>query len=453
MKNKKSKEQRLVIRRGKLIFSLLFTFLFLFTNSKASALNPESTTSEYDSIIVQPNETATHSKKLDRIMYRSGIQRFQKIKNDIFVVPVSPSEDINKRISELKNSGLFKLVEPDYRLALDNESEERDYTKIIKHSIKNPSSATAIDDSSNITEITPNDRGFNSQYYLREINATKAWNTTVGDSLVVGVLDTGVDANHPDLDGKIFNVPDINKDFLTDDIGHGTEVSGIIAARTNNNQGIAGITWNTKILPLRITDENGVARVSTVVSALDEAYLRGAMIIQISLSTNQFSQTLKDAVKEAHDRGILIVSTAGNTGIEELRFPSAFDDVIGVGAVNQHKVKESYSTTGEHVRLVAPGAAIYTTTTGSSYSAVTGTSFASPQIAGAAALVWAVAPELTNDEVSEILFDSAEDLGDKGKDKLYGYGLLNTQKAVELAKAKVQESQSAISEKEYWIKH
>lgn len=432
-----------------IIASALLLTLFAQT---AFAKSPEN---DFDSIIVEPIAQVTHSKKLDRIMYRNGLFNFRKITNNTYLIPLNKTEDKNAKIVELKQSGLFKLVEPDYKFSLDEEDvPERDYIKIIKHSPQGPTYPKPADTTSaDTTEITPNDRGFNSQYYLREINATKAWNTTVGTSLLVGILDTGVNASHPDLDGKIS--ASANSDYLTDQIGHGTEVAGIIAARTNNNQGIAGIAWNTKLLPIRITDEDGVARVSTVVSALDEAYASGVKIIQISLSTNQFSQTLKNAIQEANDRGILIVSTSGNTGVEELRFPAAFDNVVGVGAVNQNKIKESYSTTGEHVSLVAPGASIYTTSLNSGYAAVTGTSFAAPQIAGAAALVWSIAPELTNEEVRQVLFDSAEDLGDKGKDKLYGYGLLNTQKAVQLAKAKVAQVENQtieIPNIETWIK-
>ena len=168
------------------------------------------------------------------------------------------------------------------------------------------------------------------------------------------MLDTGVDASHPDLDGKIYGDENLLPEDKSDSIGHGTEVSGIIAANTNNKQGIAGISWNTKILPIRITDEYGQARVSTVVEALDRAYDQGVKIVQISLSTNQFSQVLKDAVEEANDRGMLIISSAGNTGEREVRYPAAFEGVICVGAVNSAKRIESYSTLGDHVSIVAP---------------------------------------------------------------------------------------------------
>lgn len=388
---------------------------------------------DYDSLIVQPKERILKANRMSRLMYRYGVSRFQKIDNDLYVVPLNTNVDKDLKITELQQSGYFNYVEPNYKLYTDQKAPERDYIKVIKMPDDEPAPILST------KEVTPNDKGFSSQYYLKEINATKAWRTTVGNSqVVVAVLDTGIDANHPDLSGKISGSI---SDDLSDSIGHGTEVAGIIAANTNNNQGIAGVTWKTKILSLRITDDIGQARVSTVASALDEAYNSGAKIVQISLSTNQYSKTLQNAIKQAQSRGLIIVSTAGNTGVQELRYPGAFTGVIAVGSVDKNKELESYSTTGEHVSFVAPGTSIYTTTTNSSYGSVSGTSFSAPQIAGAAALVWSVAPDLTNDEVRDILIRSAEDLGDPGKDIKYGYGLLNTQKAVELAKAKLTEVQ------------
>ncbi|OGI18728.1 MAG: hypothetical protein A3B68_03555 [Candidatus Melainabacteria bacterium RIFCSPHIGHO2_02_FULL_34_12] len=391
---------------------------------------------DYDSLIVRPSKHIANPRRINRLMYKRGFIGFQKVKDDLYVVPLNES-DKKTKIAELKNSGLFELVEPDYKFTLDEIPRSRNYVKIIKSNESNDlNDNTNLTDISNLTDITPNDKDFSSQYYLKEINATKAWNVTVGDSsLVVGILDTGVDAKHPDLEGKVLQGINLSSQNYSDQIGHGTEVAGIIAAKTNNNQGIAGIGWNTNVLPIKITDENGQARVSTVVVALEQAYENNVKIIQISLSTNQFSQTLKDAIQLAHDRGILIVSTAGNTGVQEVRYPAAFPGVIGVGAINQSKQIEYYSTRGDHVSLVAPGSSIYTTTLNLGYSAVTGTSFSAPQVAGTAALVWSILPGLTNDDVKDILFQSADDRGENGKDPIYGYGVLNTEKAVAIAKS------------------
>lgn len=418
--------------KTKLVCILLcfFAFLpFLKASAKGGPSYGGQGNDDYDSVIVFPKEQVLNTRRMDRLMRREGIIRFQKIKENAYVIPLDESDNKEAKISELKESGLFELVEPDYKFSLDSINE-RNYISISKNT-DDPLKIT----SEQIREITPNDRGFVSQYYLREINATKAWNTTVGNSLLVGILDTGVDANHPDLAGKVLSGIDLTNDDITDDIGHGTEVAGIIAANTNNNQGIAGIAWNTKILPVRVTDGAGQAKVSTVVQALDLAYRKGAKIVQISLSTSQFSEVLKSAIEEAQDRDILVISTGGNTGVRELRYPAAFDGVIGVGAVGQAKRIESYSTTGNHVTLVAPGSSIYTTTLNFGYSAVTGTSFSAPQVAGTAALVWSLLPDLSSNEVREILIQSAEDIGEPGRDPIFGYGLLNTEKAVSLTKA------------------
>lgn len=412
----------------------LISACLIFINS--IHISPASAKSnDYDSLIVKPKEITLRSKRANKLMFKYASNKFQKIKEGVYSIPLNENDNAVTKITELKQSGVFEIVEPNYKLALDQEQGERIYTSITKHS--------GNDSNNNVTEnitpreVTPNDKDYNSQYYLREVNAPKAWGITTGNSLLVGVLDTGVSATHPDLAGKISSGTDISGIDLNDTIGHGTEVSGIIAANTNNNQGIAGVSWNTKIISLKITDEYGQARVSNVVTALEQAYEKGVKIVHISLSTNQFSQTLKNAIQEAQDRGILIVSTTGNSGIEELRYPAAFDGVIGVGAVDNLKKLEYYSTTGEHVTLVAPGSDIYTTSLDSAYDEVTGTSFAAPQVSGAAALIWAIAPNLTNKEVREILINSADDLGDTGRDNQYGNGLLNIEKAVELARTKV----------------
>ena len=419
--------KRKILSLGYLSIFLLLVF-FCFPAFSSQIPDPEN---DYDSLIVQPKERVLKANRMSKLMYRYGVLKFQKVKNDLYVVPLDNADKKDLKIAELQQSGYFNYVEPNYKLYTDQRAPERDYVKVIKE--PDNELAPAL----NTKEVTPNDKGFSSQYYLKEINAPKAWRTTVGNSqVVVAVLDTGIDANHPDLLGKISGGDD---DDLTDGIGHGTEVAGIIAANTNNSQGIAGIAWKTKILSLRITDDVGQARVSTVATALDEAYNNGAKIVQISLSTNQYSKTLQNAISQAQSRGLIVISTAGNTGVQELRYPGAFSGVIAVGSVDKDKKLESYSTTGEHVSFVAPGTSIYTTTTGSNYNSVSGTSFSAPQVSGAAALVWSLAPDLTSDEVRDILIRSADDLGDPGKDVKYGYGILNMQKAVELAKMKITE--------------
>lgn len=410
------------------IWSLMIAMCLAFSNSivLSSPAFANSKKNKHNWLIAKPKDKVLNSKtRVSRVLHNNHI-KYRKINKTTYLVSRNKNKRLKAQIKELEKTGLFEYVEPDYKLDFD----ARNYTTITKHT-DNPPTPVETETSIVLQDVTPNDKSFNSQYYLRQIKATKAWSVSVGEGVTVAVLDSGVDGNHQDLIGKVTSGN--GAEDLVDTLGHGTEVSGIIAANTNNTTGIAGIGWKTNVLSLMITDESGQARVSTVVNAFDTAYEKGAKIIHISLSTNQYSRTLEAAVQEAHARGILVVSTSGNTGKDQIRYPSGFDGVIGVGAVNAKNELESYSTTGEHVSLVAPGTGIFTTNPKSQYKSVTGTSFAAPQVTGTAALIWAVNPELTSDEVRSILFKSATDLGNNGRDYQYGHGLLNTEKAVELA--------------------
>jgi len=406
--------------------TLLIAVSFVLITSDFAKASEED---DFDSLIVRPSQKVLKLRRADHLMHRQGIFKYKKINSELYVIPLELKNKKEKlaKIEKLKKSGLFDLVEPDYKLSFDQFDNEKNYISVTKHlPVDNFVSGSDED----LPEVTTNDSDFKSQYYLKQINATKAWNLTMFENTVlVGVLDTGVKSTHPDLQGRI------SGDDLDDLIGHGTEVSGIIAANTNNNQGIAGISWNTEIVSVMVTDEYGQARVSTVVSALDRAYQLGVKVIQISLSTNQFSYSLRDAIQLAEDRGLVIITSAGNSGINELRYPAAFDNVIGVGAVDKNNAIESYSTRGGHVSLVAPGTDILTTSINGSYAEVTGTSFSAPQVAGAAALILSVNPNLTASQVRTILIQSTDDLGLRGKDDDYGYGILNAKKALELAKS------------------
>jgi subtilisin family serine protease len=404
---------------------LIAASFVLITSGFAKASEEE----DFDSLILKPTQKVLKLRRADVLMRRQGIFKYKKINNELYVLPLEEKNIKAKlaKIEKLKKSGLFDLVEPDYKLSFDQSSNEKNYISVTKHL---PVDNLMIVNDENLPDVTTNDSNFKSQYYLKQINATKAWNLTMFENTVlVGVLDTGVKSTHPDLKGRV------SGDDLDDLIGHGTEVSGIIAANTNNNQGIAGISWNTQIVSIMVTDEFGQARVSTVASALDRAYQLGVKVIQISLSTNQFSFSLRDAIQLAEDRGLVIITSAGNSGVNELRYPAAFDGVIGVGAVDKNNSIESYSTRGGHVSLVAPGTDVLTTAINGSYAAVTGTSFSAPQVSGVAALILSINPNLTANQVRTILTQSADDLGSSGKDDDFGYGILNAKKALELAKS------------------
>jgi subtilisin family serine protease len=252
----------------------------------------------------------------------------------------------------------------------------------------------------------------------------------------IAILDSGIDYSNSELTKRASQcINTLENSFsCQDEFGHGTHVASIIGAEVDNKYGTCGISWFNPILPVRVSDEYGNATVSTVIIGLDKAIKAKAKIVVISLSTNKLSEALKLAIEEANKRGILVVASGGNTGVQEVRFPAGYNNVVGVGSIDLSNQKSLFSSFGPHIKLVAPGENILVPElNSSSYLFVSGTSFSVPQVAGIAALVWSVKSELSRDTVKEILFSTASDLGEQGYDYKYGYGLVNAEKAVKKA--------------------
>ncbi|NTV65225.1 MAG: peptidase S8, partial [Oscillochloris sp.] len=277
------------------------------------------------------------------------------------------------------------------------------------------------------------------QWSLQNIQAFEAWDITTGSDIVVAVLDTGIDASHVDLNGKAlggFNA--FTGDSNTqDDNGHGTEVSGLIAANADNAEGIAGVCWGCKILPVKVLDSQGGGDDASVASGIRWATDHGARIINMSLGGSEESQTLRDAVNYAASRGVLLVAASGNEREDgnPTSYPAAYETVIAVGATGNTDVVTGFSNTGPYLDLAAPGVGLWTTLAGGSYGTPNGTSFSSPYVAGAAALVITVRPDLPSQDITCILEASADDKGAAGRDDEYGWGRLNVFRAVQLAQS------------------
>ncbi len=284
---------------------------------------------------------------------------------------------------------------------------------------------------------TPNDPAVPQQWALNNIQAFDAWNVTTGAELVIAVLDTGVSANHPDLDGKI--LPGYNAinggDSSDDNNGHGTAVSGLIAANTDNDTGIAGMCWGCRILPVKVLSARGGGDDASVARGLRWAVDNGARIVNMSLGGSQDSQTLRDAVQYAHSRGTLIVAASGNErqAGNPVSYPAAYPEVFAVGATGNTDAITGFSNTGDYVALAAPGVGLWTTVLGGTYGPPNGTSFSSPYVAGVAGLIWTLRSDISNYDVACILQASADDKGAPGKDPEYGWGRLNALRAVQLA--------------------
>ena len=265
-----------------------------------------------------------------------------------------------------------------------------------------------------------------------DIDAPEAWALSTGTSVAVAVIDTGIDYTHPDLAGRFIGGWDfVNNDGdPMDDHGHGTHVAGTIAAQINNptgdpaaEEGVAGIAPNALILSYKVCTPDGHCDDFAIVQAIDRAVTDGAKVINMSLGGTELSQALFDAVQDAWAAGLVIVAGAGNDGATTLFYPAAFPNVIAVGAFDEDHRRASFSNYGNWVDISAPGNAIMstvpmsqcavTTTPGDigCYTWNTGTSMATPHVSGAAALVWSRGDVVSNQQVVDILLNSADRRG------------------------------------------
>jgi subtilisin family serine protease len=275
----------------------------------------------------------------------------------------------------------------------------------------------------------------NSAWHLPRIQADLAWNTTAGaTNTVVAVLDSGVNAAHPDLAGQVLPGYDfVNVDAdPADDLGHGTAVSGAIAAAGNNGRGAAGVAFGCRLLPVKVMNASGFATYSCIAEGIEYAVDRGARVINISIVGTEPSGTLQDAINDAWSNNVVIVAAAGNTADDTLQYPAACAHVVGVSATEPDDTLAAFSSYGSDVSLAAPGDNIWTTQNQSDhpYGEWRGTSLASPIVAGAAALVAAENPSLSNTQIVSLLEQNADDLGAVGGDPLFGCGRVNAYRAV-----------------------
>jgi len=298
----------------------------------------------------------------------------------------------------------------------------------------------------------PNDAYYAGyQWNMSHIGLETAWDTTTGSSsITIAIVDSGVDSTHPDLSSKVVAGYDFVNDDSdpSDDEGHGTHVAGIAAAETNNNHGVAGVSWGSKIMPIKALGSDGLGSYIQIASGIYWAADNGADIINLSLGGESPSFILEDAVNYAHSAGCLLVAAAGNESGPVL-YPAGYDDyVMAVGAVGDQDELASYSNTGPSLDVAAPGgnptdssdsdpnhwiASTYWQGSGYSYVMVAGTSQACPHVAGLAALVWSVNAALTNDEVQSIIETTAVDLGSPGWDETFGWGRIDAAAAVAAA--------------------
>jgi len=282
-------------------------------------------------------------------------------------------------------------------------------------------------------EFIPNDPYWNQQWGPTKIGADRAWDRQLGNSsVIVAVIDTGIDWNHPDLAANYvaFGYDWVNNDTdPMDDHGHGTHCAGIIAATINNSIGIAGLA-QVRIMAEKALDENGKGYEDDLANAIIHAVDQGANILSNSWGAYEESALLHEVVKYAYEKGALIVAAAGNNAWNIKAFPAGYDEVIAVTATNESDNPASFTNFGNWVELAAPGVHIYSTVYDDNYAYMSGTSMACPHVSGVAALVWSQFSNATRDWVRLWLRYTADDLGDLGFDVYYGYGRVDAEKAV-----------------------
>lgn len=278
---------------------------------------------------------------------------------------------------------------------------------------------------------------------VNRIDAEKVWYAastfaTTGDPIKVAVVDTGISLSHPDLAANIkggYNAI-IPTRSANDDNGHGSHVAGTIAA-LDNTVGVIGVGPKIDLYAVKVLDRRGSGWLSDIIEGLDWAIANRMQVVNMSLGTTSNVQSFHDAVKRAHTAGIVQVAAAGNNG-GAVNYPAAYPEVIAVSATSNTDALASFSSRGPEVDLAAPGVSIYSTYKGTNYATLSGTSMASPHVAGVAALLLSVPAQCDTDlsgscspaEVQVRLEATAEDLGAAGKDIYFGAGLVDAERAV-----------------------
>jgi hypothetical protein len=310
--------------------------------------------------------------------------------------------------------------------------------------------------------IIPDDNYYQAQQWnLRQISLPEAWVFTTGKAGPIAVIDTGADLDHPDLaariwinegeipgnglddDGNGYSDDVYSWDFVNadgvpdDDHGHGSHVAGIAAAHTNNGVGVAGVAWQSRIMPLKALDRTGGGWWADVLEAVVYAADNGASVLNFSLGQSPDEpgvplQAIQDAVSYARGKGCLLVAAAGNNDSQPapVMYPAAAPGVVAVAATTHDDAPWSGSNRGPEVDVAAPGVDIFSTGRFGSYYVSDGTSMATPHVSGLAALIWSLEPAFSVDQVTHVITSTAHDVYTPGWDQRTGWGRIDAQAAV-----------------------
>lgn len=367
-----------------LSLSLLSNLLF-----SATVQASESTETKQEVVVLYKNDTGKEKILEDSI----------QVDHEFETVPAVSATLTTNDIHELKSDPDIAYVEPNVAFSITEQED-----------IKIMGEATIPFEESlwNFQTVNPHAIAFQQGF--------------TGKGVKVAVIDTGI-ASHPDLsiEGGVSTV-DYTSSYI-DDNGHGTHVAGIIGAK-HNGIGTVGIAPDAQLFAVKSLNEAGRGNLDDILEAIDWSITNDMDIINLSLSTTFDSKILHDMVDKANQEGILMVAAAGNDS-GSVNYPAKFDSVIAVSAIDENKTITPISSRGEEVEFTAPGNNIISTYLDGYYGMLSGTSQATPHVAAMLALLKQKNPDMSSYELRTELQKYVEDLGEEGRDSLYGYGLVN----------------------------
>jgi len=439
------------------LFTILFQLSSSYSISKASEdSNPgKSQTVEFVSnqILVRLSEEASNTvskniqkdsegkldyKKANAASGVEGVDQFARANGAVEIKPVF-SKGADKAKSNAGEKSKEKLKQW-YVLTLDKEekkiassSDEYRTLEDLAEALKKVKGVEAAGLNGVLeAAYTPNDTYYSSQYAPAKIKADLAWDLTEGtSSAIVAIIDTGIMSSHSDLTGRVIGAVDFTSSPNgTNDInGHGTHVAGIVAANTNNSTGVAGIASKVSLLNVKSLGDGGSGSISQVADGIEWAADNDADIINMSLGANLDCDTvMQDALDYAWSENVLIVAAGGNGASNDIHMPAICNHVISVAATDSADALASFSNYHSSMTLAAPGVDIYSTLNSGSYGNKSGTSMATPMVAGVAALVKSANSYLNNQEMYDILTSTADPITGTGTN--WQYGRVDAQKAL-----------------------
>ncbi len=444
-----------------------------------------------DQAIIKRRPQRLSSQSVEPLTQLRGVQISHQDTDRLSLLRLQSEVSAREVITALKGEGITQKTET-WMENLPYETRRKVETlHLIKQLNQRPDIATATPNFILHAMLEPNDTYYSYQEHYRQIRLPQAWDVTTGTpdtgNVIVAVVDTGLAMDHEDFSGQLVTGYDFISDSSASNDGdgidnnphdpgtstnpgesvfHGTHVAGTIAAASNNSVGVAGISWGAKIMPLRALGLGGQGTSYDIVQAIRYAAglsndsntlpSKAADIINLSLGGSGFDQAVQDVYTEVRNAGVIVVAAAGNNNSSGLSYPASYNGVISVSAMDWQNNRAPYSNYGTEIDVAAPGGNVDVDTNGdgygdgvlscvindssgtrvSNYGFFHGTSMASPHIAGVVALMKAVHPNLTPNELDSMLSNGAltNDMGDPGRDDIYGYGMIDALKAVEAAK-------------------